>query len=205
MMDAFFEPDSARRKVMKWGIILLIILSGIGLFLLNVDDVIAYEECIKSPVYVEATVSVRQEGSLVTKYPMYLSYSYEGKIYERVPYASNQNELNLRNDGKVIMVAINPDNPSQLVSKMVNKTLFTCSVLIMAVGWALLFYGIAVKIDSFHNWRSKAAQRGGSFSGKPDYWKDIFIVFLIILLSLSFILCMIFPNAYGIMHIINSL
>lgn len=205
IMNDFFEPVTPRQKTIKWVTVLLIVFIGTGIFLLNLDDVIAYEELVKNPVYVQATISVEQEGFLIVSYPMYLSYSYAGKTYEKVPYKANQNKLNLRDDGKSLTVAINPDDPTQLASKMVNRFLFDASLLIIVIGYALLFYGIAIEIEPFRNWRSKKTKGKDCIMENPDYAKDVFLISLVMILSLTLALALCFPNIYGLADILDSL
>ena len=204
----YFEPKSLFHAAIKWVSIILCILFGLGTFLVNLEDMQAYEDACKSPVVVEATKSVvftrGITGSL--SYVTQLSYSYNGIYYSNVPYQSSRSPSTLDYRGEVITVAINPNNPGELMCDMFPEGRVIFAVVIWSIGLSLLIYSIAIKIDTFRDWRIDRANHQGflsrlfpgpmQYQENPDYLKDSFFLALLIHCVSKIILIVLFPSIF---------
>ena len=204
----YFEPKSLFHAAIKWVSIILCILFGLGTFLVNLEDMQAYEDACKSPVVVEATKSVvftrGITGSL--SYVTQLSYSYNGIYYSNVFYQSSRSPSTLDYRGEVITVAINPNNPGELMCDMFPEGRVIFAVVIWSIGLSLLIYGIAIKIETFRDWRIDRANHRGflsrlfpgpmQYQENPDYLKDSFFLALLIHCVSKVILIVLFPSTF---------
>ena len=205
----YFEPKSLFHAAIKWVSIILCILFGLGTFLVNLEDMQAYEDACKSPVVVEATKSVvftrGITGSL--SYDTQLSYSYNEIHYSNVPYQSSRSPLTLDYRGEVITVAINPNNPGELMCDMFPEGMVFFAVVIWSIGLSLLIYGIAIKIETFRDWRIERANHRGFLSRlfpssiryepNPDYLKDTFFILLLVFSISAILLKFLFPYVFS--------
>ena len=173
----------------------------------------AYETACNDPVYVQATITVKKSTSLFStadSIDVVLDYSYNGVYYPNVYYRSSRGPSWWADNGKTIPVAVNPENPGQLVQDMLNHTAVWLSPLLCALGLSALIYTLALEFPRFRAWRVRAANKPALISrpyGKskpavyePDYLKDIFILMLPILTITSVILSLIFPYAFSIVN-----
>jgi len=191
-LSTFFEPETTLQRVVKWTAIGLVLCLGLGLFLVNLPDLIAYNEVCKEPVYVEATISVRMESSQY--YDEYLSYEYENTMYKDIYYRHVKSWV-ANEPGTIITVAINPNNPAQLVEHMVQDDFLQLSLLIFSVGLAMLLYGIAIEFAAFRNWRLAKAIRKSSRAIEPDYLMDMFVLSALVAAIVFTVMVLRFPYA----------
>ena len=204
----YFEPKSLFHAAIKWVSIILCILFGLGTFLVNLEDMQAYEDACKSPVVVEATKSVVFTRGITgtLSYVTQLSYSYNGIYYSNVPYQSSRSPSTLDYRGEVITVAINPNNPGELMCDMFPEGRVIFAVVIWSIGLSLLIYGIAIKIETFRDWRIDRANHRGflsrlfpgpmQYQENPDYLKDSFFLALLIHCVSKIILIVLFPSIF---------
>ena len=210
-LDLFLNPHTTRQRILKWMLIISIVLISVTLFLLNLDDIVAYEAACNNPAYVQATITVKKSTSLFStadSIDVVLDYSYNGVYYPNVLYRSSRSPRWWTDNGKTITVAVNPENPGQLVQDMLNHTAVLLSLLLCALGLSALIYTSALEFPRFRAWRVRAANKPALISrpyGKskpevyePDYLKDIFILMLPIWIITSVILSLIFPHTFSI-------
>lgn len=200
-VENFFNPESLKYAILKWTSIVLILVSGLCLSAYCIVDIIAYEKACNNPVLVDAQISVEIENaplSFELRYIEYLSYEYGGVKYEGIVLKSHKEWATyaLSNDGKTVSVAINPNDPSQLVQYMVNDFLNTISLVILSVGLAFLVYGILIENDRIWNWRVSRASKSAFSTVQPDYFKDSVILILFFATLLCFICNFTFPNTF---------
>ena len=205
----FWEPYTTKQRCVKWGIITLVLLLGISIFLINLDDLQTYEYACGNPIVVEAERNVVVNQSWFTGgtyYEIYVSYSYNGVSYEDVLYRTTQNP-NVQWDGiESITVAVAPNDPGVLIRNMFNATPIFLGVMLWSLGLSLLIYGIAIEFSAFREWRIKQANRPGllsrpygkpiEYSENPDYLKDVAIIFISIVSIGLTILALIFPYTF---------
>ena len=205
----FWEPDTTKHKCIKWGTILLVLLLGVSIFLINLDDMQAYEYACKNPIIVEAkqTVKVSQPRfSATTYYDLYLSYHYDGVDYNDILYRSTQNPNYLFDDIDTITVAVAPNNPAIPVIRMFNEAPITFAVAMWYLGLSMLIYGILIEFPSFRDWRIcqenhrrakwKPHTCANKFATQPDYFRDLFIDLIPIVFISQIILSIIFPYTF---------
>ena len=191
-VKAFFEPEKYRGRAMKWIGITLTLLLGFGLFLGNLNDLIVYEKACAEPTYVQATVSVSMGSNPNRRYVERLSYEYSGVEYQDVFYASHAYRDTAAKDGDVISIAINPENPGELLQRMVNFGFVYAGIIVTALGFALLSYGIISETSAF--------QKRRSTYGNPLSHHRINVLLLFgVFLAVEFAaMCIVFPNATGL-------
>ena len=200
---SYLDADTNSKRIVKWTAIVMLILLGFGLFAWNLEDIRTHEYACANPVYVQATIHVREATpffSLSTYYERLLSYEYNGQTYQDVRYAFNQNPYAPSYDGTVITVAIDPSHPGRLVSHILNETAVSWCPAVIAFGLTLLVYGLAIENSQFREKRvEKANKRRSIHTADPDYLYDIFWIFLILLIVIMTVLCLLFPYTYGIL------
>lgn len=194
----FFEPETTCDSVIKWTAICLLILLGLGLLLINLDDLIVYEKACDDPIYVQGTVSVSYNPGSNREFVEKLSYSYNGVEYQDVFYRSVANGKYASEEGKIISVAINPKNPGELLQHMVNSGFVVASLILMCLGIALLVYGIAIENDTFRNWRRTCGAKDAYGERKPRYGMDVLLTFVVVLAVGLVAMCIIFPDYTGL-------
>lgn len=211
MMDwqDFWEPHTFAYRLLKWGSVTLMILSGICLFLLNLDGIRAYEYACNNPVIVEAEKEVT--GSLTsTAYEIYVNYSYGGVEYEHIYYDSYSSARNpdiIWGGENHIMVAIDPHNPGMPIRNMFSKAPVWISVPLWSLGLSMLIYGTALEFPKFRAWRVLCANRPSFLSrpytkpnvdtDHPDYLKDAAFIWFPILFISTIILSLLFPYTFS--------
>ena len=197
-MKAFFEPEKYCGRAVKWIAITLMRLLGVGLFLVNLNDLIGYEKACAEPIYVQAAVSVSMESNPNRRYVERLSYEYSGVEYKDIFYASHPYRDTAAKDGEVISVAINPETPGELLQYMVNFGFVYAGIIVTALGLALLTYGIICETSAFQKRRRTYGQKNAY--GKPLSHHQISIILLFgVFLAVEFAgMCIIFPNATGL-------
>ena len=191
-VKAFCELEKYRGRAVKWIGITLTLLMGLGLFLCNLNDLIAYEKACAVPTYVQATVSVSMGSNPNRRYVERLSYEYSGVEYQDVFYTSHAYRDTAAKDGEVISVAINPENPGELLQCMVNFGFVYAGIIVTALGFALLSYGIISETSAF--------QKRCRTCGNPLSHHQISIILLFgVFLAVEFAaMCIIFPRATGL-------
>ena len=191
-VKAFFEPEKYRGRAVKWIGITLTLLLGVGLFLGNLNDLVVYEKACAEPTYVQAAVSVSMGSNPNRRYEERLSYEYSGVEYKDIFYASHAYRDTAMKDGEVVSVAINPENPGELLQHMVNFGFVYAAIIVTALGLALLSYGIISETSAF--------QKRRSTYGNPLSNHQISIILLFgVFLAVEFAaMCIIFPSATGL-------
>jgi len=202
--EDFWEPTTTKQRWIKWGIITLILLLGISIFLLNLDDIKTYEYACEHPIIVEA------ERELVYKHDtyheIYLSYTYDGVKYDNIYYRTSKNP-GIRWDGvETLTVAVAPNDPGVPLRNMFDAAPILCAAMLWALGLSMLVYGIAIEFSSFRQWRIQQANRPGflsrsygkpaQYAANPDYGKDFIFVFIPIVFLSLIILGFSFPNTF---------
>ena len=177
---------------MKWIGITLTLLLGVGLFLGNLNDLIVYEKACAEPTYVQATVSISMGSNPNRRYVELLSYVYGGVEYQGVFHESHAYRDTAMKDGEVVSVAVNPENPGELLQRMVSFGFVYAGIIVTALGLALLSYGIISKTSAFQKRRSTCEN--------PLSHHQISIILLFgVFLAVEFtVMCIIFPNATGL-------
>ena len=201
------------QRISNWAIIVSSILISVTAFVLRLDDIIAYEAACNDPVYVQATITVQRPASLFStaeSLEAVLDYHHNGVHYQNVFYRSNQHPRMWEEHGTTITVAVDPNNPGQLVRHMLDGWSIWIPTLLWGLGLSGLIYTLALAFPRFRAWRVRAANKPALISrpyGKskpevyePDYLKDIFILMLPILIITSVILSLIFPYAFSIVN-----
>ena len=201
VLHCLFEPELIWQKVCKWAFNSAVFLAGLGIFLGNLSNILAYEHACANPVYVQATIHVEESVSLFGLTPHYdelLSYEYEGRTYHDVLYSSSQNINARSNEGSVITVAVDPQNPGQLVKWMLKQNPAMFGPLLIVLGGSLFCYGFALQNGRFRRWRvEKANRRRKIYSQNPDYLKDVFWFYLPMFVLLMVAFAFIFPHTYS--------
>lgn len=205
----FWEPDTTKHKCIKWGTILLVLVLGVSIFLINLDDMQAYEYACKNPIIVEAkrTVKVTQSWfSGESCYDLYLSYHYDGVDYNDILYRYTKNSNYLFDDIDTIAVAVAPNDPSMPIRRMFNEEPITFAVVLCLLGLSMLIYGILIELPLFRDWRIRQENRrrakwkphtcANKFATHPDYFRDLFMVFAPIAFISYIILEIIFPYTF---------
>lgn len=208
MFDNFFLPKNNKEKLLKWVVSILVLFIGSSLFICCIFDIITFEAACNNPVYVNATITVSPEDYLMstdTYYTSYLSYSYEGKEYSDVFYSSGKSSRRREDDGKIISVALNPNNPAELATDMIHEAHLTVSIVILSAGLALLIYGAAIESDRFLEKRIEHEQKKYRTVMHPDYLKDISLTLIAVMALIQLILFFVFPHTFGLYSIISSL
>ena len=203
--EIFWEPTTIKQRWIKWGIIALILLLGMSIFLLNLDDIKTYEYACEHPIIVEA------ERELVYKHDtyhdIYLSYTYDGVKYDNIYYSTSKNP-GIRWDGKeTLTVAVAPNDPGVPLRNMFDPAPISFGVVLWALGLSMLIYGIAINFSSFRHWRVRQANKPGflsrpygkpaNYSASPDYLKDFIFLFTPIVLICLIILGFSFPYTFS--------
>lgn len=187
---AFFELR--RMRWIRFGVVLLLLGMGIGVFLYHFDDLRTFEAVCQDPVNVEAVVSVEVD---LPYYDKYLSYTYDGICFDRVFYHSTKSTDTLWEDGSVITVSIDPRNPGALAEQMLSADAIHLALVLMAAGLSAGGYALALQNDRFRAWRLRVAQKR-SRDGL-DYAWDAFMLALIIWVVLWLALAVAFPAVCG--------
>ena len=205
LWENFWEPATAKQRWMKWSIIALVLLLGISIFLLNLDDIQAYEYARRNPIIVEA------ERNLVYKHDTYheifISYSFNGVRYSNVYYGTSKNP-GISWDGiDTITVAVAPNDPGMPIRNMFDPAPILLGIVLWELGLSKLIYGIAIEFSNFRQWRVSQVNKTGFFSrpyGKPvtysanpDYLKDFIFLFTPIALICLIILGFSFPYTFS--------
>lgn len=203
--EKFWEPVTAKQRWMKWCIIALVLLLGISIFLLNLDDIQAYEYARRNPIIVEA------ERNLVYKrdtyHEIYISYSFNGVRYSNVYYATSKNP-GIRWDGNnTITVAVAPNDPGIPIRNMFDPAPILLGIVLWALGLSMLIYGIAIEFSTFRQWRISQVNQSGffsrpygkpvSYSANPDYLKDFIFLFIPIAMICLIMLGFSFPYTFS--------
>ena len=202
--EDFWEPTTIKQKCIKWGGIAMVMLLGISIFLLRLDNLQAYEYACKHPIIVEAERKLVYTHDIY--HEIYLSYTYDGVKYEDIYYRTSKNP-SIRWDGiTTLTVAVDPNNPAMPIENMFfpSPTLF--GIVLWALGLSMLIYGIALKFPTFHTWRVKKASHPGflgkpygksvQFSSKPEYLTDFLIISLPVVFIHVIILAFVFPYTF---------
>ena len=191
----FFKPENKQQRIIKWSVIALLNLLGILLLSACIRNLIICEEASNHPIIVEATISVSIEDSFFSANHYYkesLSYQIGDTLYDGVFYSQGRGNSRLAEQGKVITVAVNPDNPEQLIEHMYNQCLYWASILVLSVGLVLLLYGILAE-------KTKVFRQPN-----PDYFGVAFITEVAVLSVMGIGLSLIFPNTLGFTHFLES-
>lgn len=202
--EDFWEPTTIKQKCIKWGTIAMAILLGISIFLLQLENLQAYEYACENPVIVEGKRNIVTTDG--THYDIYVSYCYGGVEYEDVYYSTSRSP-DIRWDGiETLTVAVDPNNPGIPICNMFNTAPVILAVVVWSLGLSMLTYGIALEFFTFREWRTRQANRPGFLSrpyGKPtkhteypDYAKDFTLIFAPIVLLSFIILGFYFPNTF---------
>ena len=197
-VKAFFEPEKYRGRAVKWIGITLTLLLGVGLFLVNLNDLIVYEKACKEPTYVRAAVSVSVGSNPNRRYVERLSYEYSGVEYQDVFYASHAYRDTAAKDGEVVSVAINPENPGELLQYMVNFGFVYAGIIVTALGLALLTCGIIFESSAFRKRHSTYGQKNPYGNPLSLHQVNIILLFGVFLAVEFAAMCMIFPHATGL-------
>lgn len=201
----FWEPNTTKQKCIKWGTIILILLLGISIFFLNLDDIQTYEYARKNPIIVEAERKVVYAGSYY--YDIYLSYTYDGVNYEDIYYDYSKNSSIMWDGVETITVALAPNDPGVPIRNMFNAAPISFGVVLWALGLSMLVYGIAIDFPLFRQWRVRQANKPGflsrpygkpnKYTEKPDYLKDFVFIFVPTVLISLIILGFSFPYTFS--------
>ena len=196
------------QRISNWTIIVSAILISVAIFLFNFNDVVAYEAACNDPVYVQATITVEFDKTLLSAseyFKAVLDYHYDGVHYQNVFYRSTQSRRILEDHGTTITVAVDPNNPGQLVRNMWNQWT-DLSIPLWALGLSGLIYTLALAFPRFRAWRVCAANKPAWISrpygkskpevSKPDYFKDLFFLMVLIWILTAVILSLAFPHTF---------
>ena len=197
-VKAFIEPEKYRGRAVQWSVITLTLLLGVGLFLWNLNDLIVYEKACAEPTYVQATVSVSMGSHANRRYVERLSYIYRGVDYQGVFYNSHAFRDTAAKDGEVVSVAINPENPGELLQYTVYFGFVYAGIIVTALGLALLTDGIICKTGAFQKRHRTYGQKNVYRNPLSHHQIHILLLFGAIL-SVEFVaMCIIFPHATGL-------
>ena len=210
-LGLFLNPHTTRQRILKWMLIISIVLISVTLFLLNLDDIVAYEAACNNPAYVQATITVKHAASLLSStggsLDIVLDYNYDGVHYQNIYYQSSKSSNRWADQGSTITVAVNPENPAQPIRNMLNTIFVWPPCVLWTLGLSGLIYTLALACPRFRAWRIRIANKPSFLSrpyGKPqsevfepDYLKDIFLIMLPILIITSVILSLIFPHTFS--------
>ena len=200
----FWEPSTSKQKCFKWGCIALVMLLGFGIFLLRLENLQAYEYACRQPVIVEAERKLVYTHDIY--HDIYLSYTCNDVKYEDIYYGYSKNP-GIRWDGVTTMsVAVNPNNPAQLIRNMFNPAPTLLAVVLWSLGLSMLIYGTALIFPTFRQWRICKANHPGILHrpyGKPtspvntpEYLTDFLIISVPCILFHAIILTFVFPYTF---------
>ena len=197
------------QRISNWVIIVSAIFISVIAFMLHLDDMIAYEAACNDPVYVQATITVQRPTSLFStaeSLESVLDYSYDGVYYQNVYYHGNQNPSMWEDHGTTITEAVNPNNPGQLLRHMLNGWSIWIPILLWGLGMSGLIYTLALAFPRFRVWRVHAANKPAWISrpygkskpevSKPDYFKDLFFLMVLIWILTAVFLSLVFPHTF---------
>lgn len=200
----FWEPVTTKQKSVKWGIIYFLLLLGLSIFLINLDDLHAFAYACEHPIIVEA------ERKLVyTHEPyhdIYISYTYDGVQYEDIYYGYSKNP-GIRWDGvKTLTVALDPNDPGTPVEYMYHATPAALGVVLWSLGLSMLIYGTLLEFPAFRAWRVRKANHPGflsrpygkptAYSANPEYLTDFVVISVPIFVVHAILLMFIFPYTF---------
>ena len=204
--ENFWEPNTTKQRCVKWGIISLILLFGISIFFLNLDNIQAYEYARKNLIMVEAERKVVYAGGYY--YDIYLSYTHDGVKYDDIYYDYSKNSSIMWDGVETLTVAVDPNDPGVPIRNMYNAAPIIFGVVLWALGLSMLIYGIGLEFPAFRQWRVRMANHPGLFSrpyGKPsrqadhpDYLKDWFFTFTPVIIISAILIILIFPYSFGV-------
>ena len=200
----FWEPTTIKLKCIKWGSIAMVMLLGINIFLLRLDNLQAYEYACKHPIIVEAERKLVYTHDIY--HDIYLSYTYDGVKYEDIYYRTSKNP-SIRWDGiTTLTIAVAPNNPAMPIQNMFSPSPTLFGVVLWSLGLSMLIYGTALEFRSFRTWRVKKANQPAflsrpygkptGFSAKPEYLTDFIIISLPLVFFHTIILAFIFPYTF---------
>lgn len=202
--ENFWEPNTNKQRYIKWGIIALVLLLGISIFLMNLDEMQDYEYACNNPVLVEAQRKVVYVDSIY--HDVYLSYTHNDIQYDDIFYMTVKNPSITWDGVDTLTVAVAPKDPGIPIRNMFNTTPISFGVVLWALGFSMFVYGIAIEFPSFRDWRVKQANRPGflsrpygkpaKYTSNPDYLKDFVFLFISIILIFLFILDIFFPYTF---------
>lgn len=198
----FFESADRKHTVIRWTVVVLLIAMGAGILALNLDDLRTFELAAREPILVEAQISVVDEGWWSESYMMYLSYTYGGVEYEKVPYLGNQNPATPYREGETVTVALDPRDPGELVMHMLKSGQINAAMFMLSAGLGLMAYFLALRSEAFRRKREEKAARHSRNKGRPDYILDTVLFTVPILVMLILTMGAVFPEAYGGAHYI---
>ena len=205
----FWEPETPRQALIKWGVSLLTLALGICIFLHNLDGLQAYEYALQNPLILEAEKEIVPTMS-ATGYDIYASYRYGGVEYQHIYYGRYSTDRGdadiIWSPGAPIVIAVDPNHPGVPIKFMFREITVFISVVLASLGFASLLYGAALEFPRFRKWRVARANRPGFFSrpyGKPvnssehpDYLKDAAFTWFSVLFTFTMILGFLFPNTF---------
>ena len=201
----FWEPYTTKHRCIKWGITVLVLMLGISIFALHLDELQTYEYACANPVIVEAERKVVYAGGYY--YDIYLSYTHDGIKYNDIYYDYSKNSSIMWDGVDTLMVAVAPNDPGIPIRNMFHAAPILFGVVLWALGLSMLVYGIAMEFSSFRQWRVRQANRPGFFSrpyGKPtkyaanpDYLTDFILIFVPITFISLIILGFSFPHTFS--------
>lgn len=202
--EDFWEPTTIKQKCIKWGGIAMVMLLGISIFLLRLDNLQAYEYACKHPIIVEAERKLVYTHDIY--HEIYLSYTYDGVKYEDIYYRTSKNP-SIRWDGiTTLTVAVDPNDPSMPIQNMFSPSPTLFGLVLWSLGLSMLIYGSALEFRSFRKWRVKRANqpvflsrpygKPAAFSAKPEYLTDFIIISLPVIFIHVIILTFVFPCTF---------
>ena len=130
-------------------------------------------------------------------YECRLSYEYDGIHYEDVFYQGSRSPYIMEDNGKMIRVLIDPQNPTQLAERIVNVFLVAVSLILFSVGIAMLLSGIAIEVPGFYQKRLALQQRKYPHLTSLDHWSDVGLIAGILFIVLWIALILIFRDVIG--------
>ena len=206
----FWEPKTGKHKLIKYGIIALVLVLGIGVFLIQLDELQTYEYACANPIILEADRTVVDSEYWFTGgtyYEIYLSYEYDGIFYENVFYMTSKNPGTPWDGIKTVTVALAPNDPGVPIRNMFQEGPVFLAIILWSVGLSMLIYGMGLTFPAFRQWRVRRANHPGLFSrpyGKPfpqaenpDYGKDWFFTFTPVIIISAILIILIFPYSFG--------
>ena len=169
---AFYEATDRKHTVIRWTVIVLLIVMGVGILGLNLDDLRAYERAAREPILVDADITIVENGWWDERYTALLSYTVDGVDYEGVPYWSHQHLHLVERLGDTVTVELDPRDHGQLVKNMLKTGRINGAIVMLSVGLGLLTYLLALQNEVFRRKREEKAARYPWNKGKPDYVLD---------------------------------
>ena len=195
----FFEPTTFWQRMIKWIAILLVNVIGIFCFISSVMDICYLQRVCREGVWVDAVISAKP-GNIWDReadYEIWLSYEYDGIRYEDVFYQGGRSPERMKDNGKMIRVLIDPQNPTQLAERIVNVFLVAVSLIVFSVGIAMLLYGMAIEVPGFYQKRLALQQRKYPHLTSLDHWPDVGLMAGILFIVLWITLNLIFRDVIG--------